>query len=157
MRRIIDLANGNEETKVLIVDDDFHFNNDVLTYHLQRLGGYHVLNAFTIVEFKRQAFDADIIILDIRLPEDHGKPFDPWGGLKALRELNERDNLTEADKKSLSAVILRSAFKKGDAEKANIQIPEHYDWIDINAPLSQLTNALEKLANKIRQGDLSDG
>ena len=38
---------------VLIVDDDYYFNVDTLGYHLERIGGYKVLSAFTVEEFKK--------------------------------------------------------------------------------------------------------
>lgn len=136
---------------VLVVDDDYHVNLDILSYHLNRMGGFKILNAFTIKDFRKHANEADIIILDIRLPENDGDEVDPWGGLKALIDLIQNSMI-----KTLSdgrpPVIIRSVQTKEDAKRAGQSLPSYYCWLHVDAPLSQITNAICELNNMIPMG-----
>jgi len=134
---------------VLIVDDDYHFNVDIMTYYLKRIGGYEVRNAFTVRDFRERVNEADVIILDIRLPDDMNAPIDPWGGLKALKDLSDSAQDNESLRKRLSRVIIRSVHSKDDAKRAEIPVPDHYCWLSVDAPLSKIMTALKEVAGQI--------
>jgi len=137
--------------KVLIVDDDYHFNVDVLGFHLRRLG-YPVDSAFTIDEFRTKAASADVIVLDIRLPPRAGETVDIWGGLGAYSEL-----LSIADgpmKARLQRVVIRSANAREDAVRAGKLTPALAEtpWLAVDSPLTEIVSAVDAAAAKAPGG-----
>lgn len=129
--------------RVLIVDDDYQFNSD-LSYYLQRCG-YEILNAFTVEDFKRLAPEADVVFLDIRLPDRDGALINTWGGLQALREILAREDISESTRNCLAKVIIRSGHTKEEASRAGEKIPPHHRWLATDAPLYEIMRALQEL------------
>lgn len=141
----------SENIVILIVDDDYFFNVDVLTYKLRQMGYNKIINAFTMEEFKEKAALSDIVVLDIRLPKKSGAPIDPWGGLKALDEMISSSTIDEKTKKTLSRVIIRSVQKIEDARKINIPIPPQYRcWLPVDVPLSEILEEIQALESMMK-------
>ena len=132
-----------EKTCVLIVDDDYYFNTNVLGYALERRH-FEVLHAYTVREFENQWKSCDVIVLDIRLPEEEGREIDPWGGLKALKRL--QDAHSESVAPQLHNCIIRSAHTHEDSTRAAIPLPRFSQWFAPDTPLSVLLDAVRTLA-----------
>jgi len=124
---------------VLIVDDDHYFNANVLGYALERRG-FEVLHAYTVKEFEDHWESADVIVLDIRLPDKEGEPIDPWGVLKALKRL--QDAHSEATPSQLGRCIIRSAHTQEDSKRAGVPLPTCLKWFGPDAPFSVLLEAV---------------
>lgn len=134
------MVEDHQGTTVLIVDDDYYFATEVLGYHLRRLG-YTVHHAYAVDEFHEKWKDADVVILDIRLPQKVGLPIDPWGGLNALSEILRslgHDQIPQ----QLRCCIIRSAQTMEDAVGARVEPPEHLEWYRPDEPLSTLFDAV---------------
>jgi response regulator RpfG family c-di-GMP phosphodiesterase len=141
----------SRKINVLIVDDNYHLTRTIGYYIKDH--GYNPLSAFTIKEFEALAPEADIIILDIRLPEKEGAPIDPWGGLKALNRMIEKSEEKASTQICPSRVIIRSMYSKADAESLGKTIPEHHCWLDVNGSLAKLIDTLEELTDQIRKAE----
>jgi CheY-like chemotaxis protein len=135
-----------KEKTVLIVDDDYFFSKDTLGYYLKRLG-YKVLHAFTVEEFESQWQLADVILLDIRLPEKEGHQIDPWGGLKGLERIRNKNLSSGQAPFQLDHCIIRSAHTQADAAGAGVPPPRHSDWISPDLPFSRIVGAVKKVAS----------
>jgi CheY-like chemotaxis protein len=136
----------NEPQCVLIVDDDYYFSTDVLGYHLKRRG-FNVINAYTASGFEKNWQSSDVIVLDIRLPEKEGDPIDPWGGLKALKRIQE-NNPDERCYPQLKNCIIRSAQTQADASGAKIDVPQHHRWYPPDIPFSDIIKTVKEVAEE---------
>lgn len=136
-----DVSGG--KIRVLIVDDNYHVNIDVLSTHLRSLGSYEPKNALTLDEFKAKVEDADAILLDVSFVNNH------WGGLVALQELRESDSLSPSSRRCLERVIIRSDRTETAALKAGIPVPPYFMWLPSRVSLAGLTRALTSLAERI--------
>jgi CheY-like chemotaxis protein len=134
---------------VLIVDDDYYFSTDVLGYHLKRRG-YKVLHAYTVKEFEAQWKQADVIVLDIRLPAEEGYAIDPWGGLNALSRILAK--FAKDPPPQLGNCIIRSAQTEEDAIGAGVPVPpKKYIWFAPDAPFSDVFTAIKKVAGGVHR------
>jgi CheY-like chemotaxis protein len=133
-------------SRILIVDDDYFLSTDVLGYQLKRLD-FIVVNAYTALEFEERWREADVIVLDIRLPQRPGEPIDPWGGLLSLNKI--RGNLGDCSRyPQLENCIIRSAQTEDDAKAANIPVPVHFRWFSPDVSFSELLDTVREVAAK---------
>lgn len=135
---------------VLIVDDDYYFGTDVLGYHLKRRG-FDVIFAYTASEFRNCWQKADVILLDIRLPDKEGDPIDPWAGLKTLQRIVS-GLPPDGYYPQIQNCIIRSAQTKTDAVTSSIEIPRHYKWLSPDVAFSDVVNTISEAAEINLQG-----
>ncbi len=131
--------------RILIVEDDYFFGNDVLGYHLKK-HGFQVLNAYTASDFERLWKQADVIVLDIRLPEREGEPVDPWAGLRKLYAIQNSED--GSGRRQLENCIIRSGQTKEDAIGASISIPKHFRWFGPDVSFFEIVDTVKEVAQE---------
>lgn len=140
------------QLSILVVDDDCSFNEDISSYLEEE--DFRVVNAYNALEFKERASSVDIIILDIRLPDRPGAQIDTWSGLKALNQLQEKqEEAGNPMPRYLKNVIIRSGHEESEAKKAGIRIPNHSCWLKTYSPLQEIKEALDRLVGQVRAED----
>jgi CheY-like chemotaxis protein len=132
---------------ILIVEDDYFFGKDVLGYHLGRQG-FEVLNAYTASDFEQLWTKADVILLDIRLPEREGEPVDPWAGLRKLYFL--QNSTAGAKRPQLERCIIRSGQTMQDAIGASVNVPKHSRWFSPDVSFFDIVQAIREVAGEPR-------
>lgn len=128
---------GKAKITILIVDDQYDFNEEISDY-LGQLG-YTTINAYAAEEFKQKANTADIVILDIRIPKQDGAQIDPWGGLIALSELQRPDHPSDVPKYH-NRIIIRSVNKEVD-KPVDISV-DYSAWLNNYDPLHKIITAI---------------
>jgi len=94
--------------RILVVDDDP--SQLELRCHLLAAGGHEALAAFSPSEAMRRVVSADLVMMDLRFPNERGED-DPAQGLALIRSIRESG--------SLAAIIVLSGWPQcleGQAE-----------------------------------------
>ena len=141
------MSEKSQASCVLIVDDDYYFSTEVLGYHLEKRG-FRVLHAYTACEFEDKWRNADVILLDIRIPEKEGAPIDPWGGLNALNKILGKIKAENKQYPQLENCIIRSAHSKDDTTGAAIEVPHYFKWFSPDIPFSTIIQTVNEVAEK---------
>src|SRR5262249_7959734 len=107
-----------QSSRVLVVDDDT-FAVSVVRQQLHDLGVV-VSSAYTADDFKKHWRDADVIVLDIRIPEREGESTGEWVGLQTLYKIQQECVALGNCPRQIYRCILYSGLNKQDAIGAQI-------------------------------------